>query len=69
MIEPRLQYIYAVLDDNDCCTSVLTSTYIVPLDNYVLVPVFTYDYRGKYYNRETDKWYYEPEFVTEFIPE
>ena len=69
MIEPRLQYIYAVIDENNCCVSVSTTTYEVPWDTYILIPVFTYDYRGKYYDRESEKWFYEPEFVTEFIPE
>lgn len=68
MIEPRLQYIYAALDANDCCVSIMTCTYEVPLDNYILIPVFTNDYKGKYYDRATGKWFYEPEFVTEFIP-
>jgi hypothetical protein len=68
MVEPRLQYIYAVIDANNCCVSVRTSTYEVPWDTYILIPVFTYDYRGKYYDRVSGKWFYEPEFVTEFIP-
>lgn len=68
MIEPRLAYHYAVIDENNCCVSVLTSTYTVPLDTYVLIPLFTYDYMDKYYNRTSGKWFYEPEFVTEFIP-
>ena len=69
MIEPRLAYWYAVIDGNNCCVSVRTTTFEVPLNTYVLIPVFTEDYMGKYYNRTNNKWYYEAEFVTEFIPE
>ena len=68
MIEPRLQYIYAIIDENNCCVGVVTGTNQVPLDTYILIPEFTYDYEGKYYDRATGKWFYEPEFITEFIP-
>lgn len=68
MIEPRLAYHYAVIDGNNCCKSVRTSTFEVPLDTYILIPVFTYDYMGKYYDRASEKWFYEPEFVNEFTP-
>ena len=68
MIEPKLAYFYAVIDENNCCVSVLTTTYIVPLDTYIEISSLNYDYMDKYYNRENEKWFYEPEFVTEFIP-
>lgn len=67
MIEPRLAYHYAIIDENNCCVSVRTSTYEVPWDTYILIPVFSYDYNGKYYNRADEKWYYEPEYITEFV--
>ena len=69
MIEPRLAYHYAIINAENCCVSVRTSTHQIPLDTYILIPVFTNDYMGKYYDRESGKWFYEPEFVTEFIPE
>lgn len=69
MIEPRLAYWYAIIDENNCCVSVRTTTFEVPWDTYILIPVLTNDYMGKYYDRESGKWYYEPEFVTEFVPE
>ena len=68
MIEPRLTYHYAAIDENNCCVGVETCTYQIPLEEYILIPVFTYDYMGKYYDRASGKWFYEPEFVTEFIP-
>lgn len=68
MVEPKLAFLYAVIDGNNCCVSVQTTSYEVPLNTYIPISVFTYDYMGKYYNRENGKWYYESEFVTEFIP-
>ncbi len=68
MIEPRLQYLYAVIDENNCCVAVRTCTYEVPLDTYIPISVFTNDYMGKYYDPATEKWYYEAELITEFIP-
>lgn len=67
-MQPRLAYWYAVIDGNNCCKSVQTTTYEVPLNTYIPIPVLTSDYMGKYYDRESGKWFYEPEFVTEFIP-
>lgn len=68
MKEARLAYHYAIINNDNCCVSVRTSTYEVPWDTYILIPVFTNDYMGKYYDRASGKWFYEPEFVTEFIP-
>ena len=68
MIEPRLQYIYAVIDNNNCCVGVITGTNPVPLDSYILIPTFSNEYKGKYYDRVSGKWFYEPEHITEFIP-
>lgn len=64
-----LQYIYAQIDPSTGrCINVFTCSYEIPLpDEYILVPVFSYDYEDKYYNKADGKWYYEPEFITEFI--
>lgn len=69
MIEPRLGYTYAIIDENNRCYACRTYNVEIPLDNYIPVPSLNDDYYGKYYNRADGKWYYEPEFVTEFIPE
>lgn len=68
MMEPRLAYWYAVINAENRCVSVRTTSYEVPLDTYILIPVLTDDYMGKYYDRASGKWFYEPEFVTEFTP-
>lgn len=67
-MEPRLNYFYATIDANNCCVGVSTTSYEVPLNTYILIPVLTSEYMGKYYDRASGKWFYEPEFVTEFIP-
>ena len=69
MIEPRLAYWYAVIDGNNCCVGVQTTTCEVPLDTYIPIPVLTNDYMGKYYDRETDIWYYDQEHTRIFNPE
>lgn len=68
MIEPRLPYNYAILDENDCCVGVMTYTCEVPLDTYILIPDANNDYYGKYYDRETGMWYYDPEHTQIFEP-
>ena len=65
----NLQYNYAVLDQFDCCRAVITSSYQVPLDNYIEIPTYHDDYVEKYYNREDGLFYYEPEYITVFDPE
>jgi hypothetical protein len=36
---------------------------------WILVPVATDDYVGKYYNFNDGLFYYEPEYITVFDPE
>lgn len=69
MSNARLQYFYAGLDSNWVCDSVITTSYIINNEYWVQIPVFTSDYRGKYYNRADDLFYYEPEYITVFDPE
>lgn len=69
MIESRLQYIYAIIDENNCCVGCRTCSYEVPWDTYIPVPVLTDDYIGKYYNPADGLFYYEPEYITVFDPE
>ena len=40
-----------------------TTSYQVPLTSYVAIPVFTYDYMDKYYNRENGMWYHDAAFT------
>lgn len=67
MIEPRLAYNYAILDENNRCAGVKTYSYEVPLANFIAIPTLNYDYYNKYYDYTSGKWYYEAELVTEFI--
>lgn len=64
-----LQYNYAILDENDCCHSVISSSYEIPLNNYILIPHYREGYKDKYYNRVDGLFYYEPEYITVFDPE
>ena len=68
MIEPRLQYTYAILDENNCCVGCRTYSYEVPLNNYIPVPHVNEDYIDKYYNWDDGLFYYEPEYITVFNP-
>lgn len=63
-----LQYNYAILDENDCCGGVVTYSCEVPLDNYILIPELNNDYMYKYYDRETETWFYDAEHTQIFDP-
>ena len=66
----NLQYNYAYIDvGTGKCIDVFTCSYQMPstMPEYVELPVFDISYRDKYYNQSNGLWYYEPEFVTEFI--
>lgn len=59
----NLQYFYAVLDENGRCHSVITSSYEVPLDNYIAISSLNDDYYNKYYNHEDGLWYTDSTFT------
>lgn len=61
----NLQYNYAQIDLDTCeCVGVLTSTYQIPLPDYIEIPVYTDDYYEKYYNLNGDqKWYWDADFI------
>ena len=59
----NLQYYYAVLNENNCCKAVITSSYEVPLDNYILIDSLNYDYCDRYYDASTGLWYEDSEFT------
>lgn len=59
----NLQYNYAVIDaETGRCRSVLTSSYEVPLDTYILIPECSNDYYNKYYNSVDGMWYHDAAF-------
>lgn len=68
MNNARLQYFYAGLNSNLMCDSVITTSYVINDPYWVQIPVFTSDYKGKYYNREDGLFYCEPECVNVFSP-
>lgn len=63
----NLQYDYAQVLESGECVGVITSSYVVDHPLYVLIPDNNNDYIGKWYNRADEKWYYEQEFINEFI--
>jgi hypothetical protein len=69
MIEPRLAYTYAILDENNCCVGCRTYSYQVPLSNYIAIARLNYDYLDKYYSYETGLFYYDAACTQVFDPE
>lgn len=61
-----LEYNYVIIDENYCCVGSVTSSVVVPLDTYILVPDARNEYIGKYYNPEDGLFYYDREY-TEFF--
>lgn len=70
MIEPRLAYNYALIDETGWCYEVrTTSRNCDGWDGYISIPEYSYAYMDKYYNIADGKWYLEASFSTEWIPE
>lgn len=63
-----LQYDYAIINEEGKCVGVMTYTCEVPLDTYILIPELNNDYYGKYYDRETETWFYDAEHTQIFDP-
>lgn len=59
----NLQFFYAILAEDGRCHSVVTSSYEVPLDNYIVIDSLNYNYRNKYYNYEDGLWYTDATFT------
>lgn len=61
----QLQYNYAQIDlATGRCVSAFTSSYEIPLPEYIEIPVYIDDYYHKYYNLNGDQlWYHDPEFT------
>ena len=66
MIEPRLHYNYAILDENNRCVGCKTYSYEVPLSNFIPVPVPSNSYLDKYYNYSDGLWYYDSGYTQIF---
>ena len=61
-IEPRLAYSYAIIDaQTGRCHSVITSSYEIPLDTYILIPRINDAYKNKYYR--DGLWYTDETFT------
>lgn len=60
----NLQYNYAAIElETGRCYSCFTSSYHVPLENYIEVPYATDDYYNKYYDfYGTKMWYHDELF-------
>ena len=70
MIEPRLAYNYAIIDETGWCYEVCsTSRNCDGMEGYIAIPTCNTDYMDKYYNVNDSKWYLESTFETEWIPE
>lgn len=61
----NLQYNYAQIDPTTFrCVGAFTSSYEIPLPDYILIPVHDPDYYNKYYNLNGDQmWYWDAEFT------
>ena len=58
----NLEYNYARVNlETGECIVCRTYSYEIPLPEYILVPVHTNDYRGKFYDFETELWYIDAE--------
>ena len=60
-----LEYNYAQIDlATGECIGCFTSSYQIPLDDYIEIPYHTGLYTGKYYNINGDQmWYLDAEFT------
>lgn len=70
MIEPRLAYNYAIIDETGWCYEVCTTSRNCDgMEGYIAISTYNPDYLDKYYNIADGKWYLEESFTTEWIPE
>lgn len=69
MMERRLAYNYAIIDETGFCYEVCsTSRNCDGMEGYISIPECNPDYMEKYYNVADDKWYLEDSFTTEWAP-
>lgn len=66
MMEPRLAYNYALIDETGWCYEVRsTSLNCDDEEGFIRIPSYSYDYMDKYYNVADGKWYHDAEFQNE----
>lgn len=61
-----LEYNYAQIDASTGeCLTTFTSSYQIPssFQEYVEIPVYIGDYKGKFYNRNDGLWYLDADFT------
>lgn len=63
----NLQFNYAVINlGTGQCLACATFSYEIINDAYISVPDARDAYVGKYYNKETELWYYDAQFTQIF---
>ena len=68
MIEPRLRYNYALIDETGWCYEVrTTSRNCDGMEGYIAIPSYDSVYMDKYYNTSDGKWYHDAEFTNEAV--
>jgi hypothetical protein len=66
MIEPRITYNYAIIDETGWCYEVCTTSRNCDgMEGYITVPAYDTVYMDKYYNVADSKWYHDAEFQNE----
>ena len=72
MVAPRYGYYYArIRIETGLCVEVVDTTdYYNPVEypDYIAIPAYNEAYLLKYYNKETQKWYTDASFSTEWTP-
>ena len=66
MIEPKITYNYALIDETGWCYEVrTTSRNCDGREGYISIPVYDTVYMDKYYNIADGKWYHDADFQNE----
>lgn len=68
----RYAYTYAIVDPTDnMCVEVCTQTNEIDVTAHpeaIPIPTYNEEYLCKYYSYDTQKWYVDAAFITEWIP-
>jgi hypothetical protein len=66
----NLEFNYAVINlQTGECIGCLTFSYEIDNEAYIPAPHAYSSYRHKFYDRETEAWFYDAEFTQPFDPE
>lgn len=66
MVEQRLAYNYAIIDETGWCYEICTTSRNCDgMEGYIPIPRYIDDYVEKYYNVADGKWYHDAEFLNE----